>query len=193
MAISIKAFDQGLKLLEMNYERELPEPIKNIWFQHLDQHLTDEEFLSAVKHLILNNRFMPTANELVEQAHGTKEVRATEEWQMVIKAAQQWHSMGISERGSEALAYLSDRAKTALQAVGGIHAIAVADSYRLGHLERSFTRVYCQSRKTDARMLPQEQHKSTQKPQEGTETYAPMPEHIKKQMEALNARWSMSD
>lgn len=184
MTIDLKSFDKGLSLLEQNYERKLPDAIKAIWFEYLDKHLNNAEFAAAVKHVILHSRFMPTASELVEHVHGTKQAQAVKEWQFVLKAA--------SGR-NEVLTYLSNRARVALQAIGGIHAVAMADEYGRNRLEKSFSTVYCQCSDKDARMLSQHSCSAPQDGAEDTNDLSPMPEHIKAQMEALSRKMGMNN
>lgn len=175
--IDSKIFDNGMKLLELNYDRTLPQEIKALWLKHLNKHLNSEEFLVAVKHIILHNRFMPTASELVEHIHGSKQAQALLEWRRILEASATIDSIY--------LAYISTRAKVALHAIGGIRAVGLADQYQRSRMEKSFITVYCQCSEKDARMLPQKSTSAPSEASQDTEEYSPMPEHIREKLERL--------
>lgn len=184
--LNYKKFKSGLSLLEQNYDRTLTDAIEKIWFQYLDEHLTDEEFLTAVKHVIIHSRFMPTPAELVEHIHGSKEAQALQEWQLVLKA---------SARGGaqEQLAYLSDRGRVALQAIGGLHAVGAAEDFQRQRMEKSFVTVFCQCSTKDRKTLAQASVEAPVEVAKEVDEPAPMPEHLKVQMEALKAKFAMSN
>lgn len=175
--IDSKVFENGMKLLELNYDRALPQEIKALWLKHLNKHLNSEEFLIACKHIILHSRFMPTASELVEHIRGSKEAQALIEWRRILEASASIDSIH--------LAYLSTRAKVALHAIGGIRAVGLADEYKRSRMEKSFITVYCQCSDKDAHMLPQKSTSATPETPEDTEEYVPMPEHIREKLERL--------
>lgn len=180
-----KMFDYGMTLLEQNYDRKLTELIGQLWFRYLDEHLSDDEFLAAVKHAILHNRFMPTASELVEHIHGGKEAKAIQEWQEILKASSRVNA-------KEQLTYLSDRARIALHAVGGIHAAAVADDYERRRLEKSFVTVYCQCSSKDSRALPPTSSEVATEANREPATPSPMPEYVREQLRGLGAKFAMA-
>ncbi len=181
--LELKAFDAGMDLLEENYERKISPRIRRIWFEYLDENLNKAEFAEAIRHSILHNRFMPTAADLVAHIHGTKEAQALIEWQQIVKASS-------SASPKEQLTYLSLRARTALQAIGGIFEIGKAEEFRRDRLEKSFVTVYCQCSDKDTRMLAQESTSAPEKRQQGTSEAASMPSHIKEQMEGLKDKFA---
>jgi hypothetical protein len=178
--LSEKIFNYGIDLLEQNHNRQLPPAIKTIWREYLDENLTDSEFVQSVKHLILHSRFMPTASDLVEYIHGGKESKGIQEWQDIVK---------VSARTDDAsqLPYVTTRARVALQAVGGLTAVALADNRERQRLEKSFLTVYCQCSSKDSKSLPQSAPVPTQETDKAPPEPSPMPEHIKQRIEALKA------
>jgi hypothetical protein len=179
-------FKSGISLLEQNYDRNLTEAIRRIWFQYLNEHLNDEEFLTAVKYIILHSRFMPTASELVDHIYGSKEARGIQEWQTILTAS------GKHEKErQESLAYLSDRARVALRALGGINALNLAISHAQNALieqqrmEKKFITVYCQCSTQDRNILAQAPVAAPVEVKEEVGEPAPMPDFFKKQLEKL--------
>lgn len=152
--LSKNAFDYGLDLLNQNYDRQLTDDIKEIWRSHLDENLNDEEFLGAVRHAIIHSRFMPTVGSLVDQIRGDKEVKALQEWGMIVDAVAKGN---VEER----LAYLSDRARIALKGIGGVEAIGWANSVDRQRLEKKFVSIYCQCSSEDRKALAQSAHQTS--------------------------------
>jgi hypothetical protein len=180
--IEQKIFDYGIELLDSYFGKKLNEAVQGIWFEYLDEKLTSEEFLAAVKNSLLRSRFMPTASELVEFIHGSKEAKALQEWQSVLLAA---------SRGDESqLAYISQRGRVALHAIGGLKTVGLAEEYRRSQLEKSFITVYCQCADKDAASLPPSVSQPTVT--RTNEDYAPMPGYLKQQMEQLKTKISMN-
>lgn len=152
-----EGFDYGLDLLHQNYDRQLTDDIKDIWRDYLDENLNDKEFLGAVRHAIIHSRFMPTVGELVGYIHGEKEVKALQEWALIVDAA----GRGDSE---ERLAYLTERSKIALKAIGGIQSVGLANAFDLSRLEKKFISVYCQCSSEDRKALAQSAQEHTETP-----------------------------
>lgn len=183
--LSEKVFNYGIDLLEQNHDRKLPPAIKLIWREYLDENLADSEFVSAVKHSILHSRFMPTASDLVEHIHGGREAKAIQEWQSILQAS------GKVE-GEELLAYLSIRGKVALQAIGGLHKVGLAEEYQRQRMEKNFVTVYCQCSSKDSKVLPQSSSIDSVQAKNEDEQPCPMPEHVRQQLEQLGAKFAMN-
>jgi hypothetical protein len=180
--ISETALTQGITLLSAHYERKLLDDVVKIWKEYLSEHLDETEFKEAVRYSILHERFMPTAGDLVNYVHGNKEAKAIQEWRLVLEAAKNCNDLSQ-------LAYLDVRAQVALQAVGGLQAVGLADSYERQRLEKSFITVYCQSGTKDSKSLPQSSPVSTQEADKAPPEPSPMPEHIKQKIEALKSNF----
>jgi hypothetical protein len=180
-------FDYGFELLDKRYPKEtLHEDIKALYLQHFRENLTDDEFLEAVKYIILHSRFMPTAGDIVEYIHGGKEAKGIQEWQGILTAS------GKHEKErQESLAYLSDRARVALRALGGINTLRLAISHAQNALveqqrmEKKFLTVYCQCSTQDRNILAQAPVAAPVEVKEEVGEPAPMPDFFKKQLEKL--------
>jgi hypothetical protein len=155
--LTLEMFDYGIDLLQQNYDRQLTEPIKQIWLSYLDENLTDEEFVEAVKHSILHSRFMPTAGDLVDHIHGGKETKGLQEWASILDAAGR-------DDAQERLVYLSDRASIALKAIGGVRVVGLADGFERPRLEKKFISIYCQCSSEDRKALAQSAQTSAEVP-----------------------------
>jgi hypothetical protein len=149
--ISQEAFYDGMGLLMVHFEKQLDPVVLGIWKEELDQHLSDEEFAEAGRQLILffEQRFkghFPTAKHILDVINGSREAKALQDWQKVLTAA----SCGDEEQ----LFYISHRGRVALQAIGGLKTVGMAEDYKRTHLEKSFVTVYCQCADKDAHSLP---------------------------------------
>jgi len=110
--IEQQVFLAGITLMSNHYDRKLAPSVLGIWKEYLDAALTTEQFQQAIKTVILESRFFPTAKELVEAIKGDPEVQAFEEWELCVKAA---------SRGEYSVAdSLTPQGKFALRAVGGV-------------------------------------------------------------------------
>jgi len=110
--IEQQVFLSGITLMSNHYDRKLAPSVLGIWKEYLDAALTTEQFQQAIKTVILESRFFPTAKELVEAIKGDPEVQAFEEWELCVKAA---------SRGEYSVAdTLTPQGKFALRAVGGV-------------------------------------------------------------------------
>lgn len=175
-------FERGITLLQQHFNRTLSEDVIAIWREYLDDTLDDEEFTQAIKEAILSCEFFPTAKKLAEFVNGSKEAKASQEWQSVILAA---------NRGDESqLAYISQRGRVALHAIGGLKTVGLAEEYKRNQLEKSFVTVYCQCTEKDAKALSP----ATSQPlaAKSDEEFTPVPEDLKRQMEQLKAKLSLS-
>lgn len=182
--IKIEILGKGLDLLSKHFNRELLPAVIAMWQEYLSEELTEQEFASSVRNSILHCKFMPTAGELVEFVKGGKEAQAIADWQIVLKAA-----ANSRERADEMLAYANPRVRVALQAIGGLGAIAVCETeFQRNHLQKQFVTVYC-SNLSEERSLPQSA--AAPKYKAPDDDFAPMPEDIKKQMEELKAKMDM--
>ncbi|HLP91432.1 MAG TPA: hypothetical protein VK184_22970 [Nostocaceae cyanobacterium] len=146
-----------------------------IWYEYLSKELNDEEWEKVVKDAMITCRFMPVPIEMVEKINSGKEVKARMDWQYIRKAA-------ASDNPMEKLVYLSGRAKTALYCIGGISAVAQAESYQLTQLEKTFVAVYTQSTDKDVKALPPVSMSKAEK-KISAEEFVPPPPHVKAQLE----------
>ncbi|MCG6137676.1 MAG: hypothetical protein MET45_24075 [Nostoc sp. LLA-1] len=183
--IDQQVFDYGMNLLNSYFNKVLDDTIKGIWLEYLSSELTGEEFLAAVKNALLHSRFMPTAGELVGFIHGGKELKALQEWQVILKAS-------TNSQDSSGIAYISTRARVALQAVGGLRAVGMAEEFRRNQIEKQFITVYCQCSDKDAKALPQTSSAPKAEPINENSECVPPPAHIREQIEALKMKFSMN-
>ncbi|WP_193200882.1 hypothetical protein [Nostoc sp. MG11] len=183
--IEQQVFDYGMNLLNCYFNKVLDDTIKGIWLEYLSSELTGEEFLQAVKNALLHSRFMPTAGELVGFIHGSKESKALMEWQVILKAS-------TNCQDSSGIAYISTRARVALQAVGGLRTVGMAEEFRRNHMEKQFITVYCQCSDKDAKALPQTSSAPVEEPRHEATEAVPPPAHIREQMAVLKTKLSMN-
>ena len=87
MTVDAKVFVQLLSELEAYYKREFTPFVKQIWFRHLSDRLSTEEFIAAVEQAIVSKQFMPSPQELVEVVKGDAETNALQEWDLCVKVA----------------------------------------------------------------------------------------------------------
>jgi hypothetical protein len=179
-------FKYGFELLEKRYPKEtLHEDIKALYLQHFMENLTSAEFLEAVKHSILNSRFMPTAADLVEYVKGGKEAKAIQEWRDILTASSRTDDLSQ-------LTYVSARAQVALRAIGGLRAVAIADNRDRQRMEKSFIMVYCQCSSKDTQSLPQSISNPSQQDTEIPLEPSPMPDSVKAKLQELKGKYAMN-
>ena len=94
-----------------------------LWKAYLEQRLTTEQFEAAVKLVLLESRFFPTAKELVEAVKGDAETNALHEWDVCLKAA--------ARTDKSAIALLSAQGRSTLHPVGGLYKLGVATEEEL--------------------------------------------------------------
>lgn len=138
--ITQSKFENGITLLQTHFNRKLcPEAIA-IWSEYLNEYLDDETFTLAVKQAILSLDFFPNAKRLVEFATADNEAKAIRDWQVIIAAAK----TSNEEWRREILNRLPRCARMALEIIGGVQAVAIAEERLLNKLEKQFHTVYCQ-------------------------------------------------
>jgi hypothetical protein len=87
MSIDSRIFVELLGELEAYYKRELTPFAKRVWYKHLSEKLTTDEFCAAVEWVIISKQFMPSPQELVEVVKGDAQTLALHEWELCVKAA----------------------------------------------------------------------------------------------------------
>ena len=182
-------FNWAINLLKENYPREKvkleSKAVLALWREYFTEELTEKEFAVAVKHVCLNFDFLPAPSKFVEHIHGAKEVRAIQEWQNILGFARDCQN-------DSQLASLGDRARVALQAIGGLFAVGLADHIACQRLEKSFITVYCQCSAKDSKSLPQASSVTTQEVKHTPVEASPMPEDVRQKLEALKGKFGIS-
>lgn len=139
-------FSKGLTLLCVHYNRELQPEVVRIWKEYLDAKLSTEQFQQAVKTVLLENRFFPTAKELVEAIGGNSDTNSLKEWELCVKAAARSDRTLLQE--------LSSQGHSALYLIGGLHKLGMATEDQLTWIKKEFVSVW-KTTNTDIKALPQ--------------------------------------
>ena len=190
--ISEEIFNWAINLLKENYpgEREKAKleskAVLSLWKEYFSEELTAQEFAVAVKHACLHFDFLPAPARFVEHVHGGREAKAIQEWQGILAFARD------CRQNESQLTSLSDRARVALQAIGGLSAVGLADHITCQRLEKSFITVYCQGSAKDSKSLPQASSAPSQEADKGTEDPVPMPEDVRAKLQALQGKFAMN-
>jgi hypothetical protein len=148
--ITDRKFEAGLDLLQRHFKKTLDKDAIAIWREYLDNELDDEQFTTAIKESILKCEFFPPAVKLVEFATASLEVKAGMQWRIVINAA----ATTSVDWQKEILSALTVRSRIALQIIGGIRPVELADEWALRALAKDFIAAYCQC-SGDIKFLPQ--------------------------------------
>lgn len=143
--VNPQVFSSGIAYLEAYYKRELGEFAKGVWYKHISQYLTTEQFQNAVEAAIIHKSFLPTPDELVQLVQGTDDQLAGKEWELCLVAAQRGSLEGID---------VSDAAKQALRAIGGVSGLGYANEDRLPWLKKDFLGEWKAYRKVPRPALP---------------------------------------
>lgn len=142
-------FKQYFELIANHYKHEVSPPILKIYYEHLSENLTEEEFMQAMKQSVVKFPFykgLPSAGQFVELILGSRESKALEEWQIILQAS--------SRNDSESLAYLSNRGHIALSGIGGLNIVAFHEG-SLQWIQKDFIQLYCQCSDRDVKVLKQ--------------------------------------
>ena len=134
MTVDTQVFAQLLGELEAYYKREFTPFVKQIWFKHLSDRLTTEEFIAAVEQAIVCKQFMPSPQELVEVVKGNAQALAMQEWDLCVKAA--------ARDDREMLLGLSPGGRSALHLVGGLYKLGMASEEDLRWLKKEFVSLW---------------------------------------------------
>ncbi len=130
MSIDATVFAELLGELEAYYKRDLTPFVKRVWYKHLNQLLSTEEFAIAVEQAFVSKQFMPTPAKLVEVVKGDAETLALQEWEQCIKAA--------ARNDKEMIAQLSPQGQSALHLAGGLYKLGMATEDELKWVKKEF-------------------------------------------------------
>lgn len=144
--IDAQVFLAGITLLSNHYDRKLLPEVVRIWKEYLDAKLTTDQFQQAVKTVLLENRFFPTAKELVEAISGNSDTNSLKEWELCVKAAARSDRTLLTE--------LSHQGHSALYLIGGLHKLGMATEDQLTWIKKEFVSVW-KTTNTDIKALPQ--------------------------------------
>lgn len=146
MTIEPQVFAELLGELEVYYNKsEFSLYIKRIFFEYLNYHLSTEEFIAAVKQVIISKPFMPSPQELVEVIKGNAETLALQEWNLCVKAA--------ASNDTDVKARLSPQGQSALYTVGGVFKLGQATEQELHWIKKEFVSTW-KSTPADIKSLP---------------------------------------
>lgn len=140
-------FYNQFKAIASHFKHEMSGPILKIYYEHLSENLTEEEFIESLKQSAVKlpvYRGLPSADQFVELIKGSRESKALQEWQMIVKAS--------AANDIDQLAYLSTRGHVALSAIGGLGAVSYHEG-SLQWLQKDFVTVYCQCSDKDVNIL----------------------------------------
>jgi hypothetical protein len=145
MSIDSRIFVELLGELEAYYKRELTPFAKRVWYKHLSEKLTNDEFYAAVESAIVSRQFMPSPQELVEVIKGDDQTNALHEWEMCVLAA--------ARNDREIVSRLSAQGQSALHLVGGLHKLGMATEEQLVWIKKEFIGVWKTTR-AEVKSLP---------------------------------------
>lgn len=145
MTIDKTVFMNLMGELETYYKKEFTPFALGVWYKHLSNKLTTEQFRSAVESVIVSRTFIPTPQELIEEALGDVEVLATEDWDLCLRAA---------ARGDKSmLDLMSAQGHAALRLIGGLSELGRSTEERHPWIKKEFVAIW-KSTKADTLSLP---------------------------------------
>lgn len=140
-------FDKTFALLAKHYSYDVSLAIAKIYYDYLSANLEEAEYLQAIELVVLHHPVrmkLPSPVQIVELIRGSKESKAYQEWQIILKAG--------GSNDVDQLTYLSTRGHIALSAIGGLSAVAYCEG-SLVWLQKDFTSVYCECSDKDVHIL----------------------------------------
>ena len=146
MSIDKQVFVDLVGELETYYKREFTPFVKRVWYKHLSERLTSEEFVAAVEQIVVSKEFMPTPQQLVEAVKGNPEVQALEEWETCVKAAER-ADMSVTDS-------LTPQGKFALRSIGGVSELGRTNEDDLRWVKKEFVSAWKAWTPDASRALP---------------------------------------
>lgn len=146
MVINQDLFAFWMEELSGFYGKNLSQVAFGIYYRKLSEQMNDQQFQFAVEEAIVNHKFMPTVQELVELGVGNSDVLAANEWELCVKAA--------ARADKTMLSGLTPQGQAALKLVGGINKIGQTEEEGLRWIQKSFMSIWKAS-KSDPRSLPE--------------------------------------
>ena len=128
--ISQELFNQLYQELQANFNAEKTAFYLETAYSYLSRHFDDKQFQLAVRRSLIEETFFPTPKRLVELVHGSQEVKAGSEWDLIINAASRnlrLHELEVSEAG-----------KASVQHIGGLNRVGLATEDKLVWLKKEF-------------------------------------------------------
>ena len=110
-------FEERLGILERRYSTTLEPVVRDVYFRYLSELLDDGLFIKAFELVLIQERFLPTAQDIARKVLRSSEDIANEEWQLILEGSR-----------SESAIDLSDHARKALVAAGGYRALKNLDT-----------------------------------------------------------------
>ena len=138
-----RAFKEAITLLTSSFKRSLDDGAVRVWKDYLSQELTIEQFVEAVKNIILTkplteNNF-PTAQEIVAVAKGDRKTYIYDQWLLVREARRQ--SPGHSDY-KDLISRFDIVTKRVVDVLGGIAALRDLDNAALEWARKDFVKIY---------------------------------------------------
>lgn len=136
------AFQSGMALLHEVFPRkELSEAAGGMYLS-VCRDLSDEVWYAAITRVVGTSKFFPVpaelltaANEIASQAHGVAMPETA--WEHVHSVARSWGEGALVKHRFDDLTW------QALQAIGGIRSVAIAeDGYEIGQKRKEFIAAY---------------------------------------------------
>lgn len=179
MAIDKEIFVELLGELQTYYKREFTPFVQRIWYRHLSDKLTTDQFSASVEAAIVTHQFMPTPEELIEIVRGSRETIALEDWEKCRLAASR-ADYSIGE-------HLSLSGKFALRTIGGISRLAQSEESEHKWMRKEFVAAWLAWTKPMG-ALPEGQLRDRQ--QQNVDNSVPPPPHVADAMRSLlQRRW----
>lgn len=127
--LDLDVFDQGIERLKENFpDATFTEYKYQIWFDKLENQLSNEEFQAAVQEAVYKNRFCPTGEELVSLVKTSERELVLDCWSRCLDA--------LSRRTS--LNDLDDASQYAIALLGGLTYLGELSIYEINKLKPDF-------------------------------------------------------
>lgn len=146
MGIDKAVFTELLDALTEYYNRKMSPAIAKAWYKAIGNKMTTEQFQSAFEQIIFSEKYMPTPKDFLELIKGNSQLIALEEWEKCLVAA--------CRADTEVVYSLSAAGQTALRAVGGLHALGMADEKDNRWMQKKFVEVWLTVPDNQQRALP---------------------------------------
>jgi hypothetical protein len=127
-----RTFREWMDILGRHF-KPLDPAVEKIYYDYLSSLMDSETFAEACRHVLISERFMPSAEAIAAKVLQTSEDFATQEWQQVLAACRSGDRPQISNVGREAL-----------RAAGGYSALSGAGTVQQFQMSQTFFAYYKQ-------------------------------------------------
>lgn len=96
-------FEERLGILERRYNTTIEHTVRDVYYRYLSELLDDALFIKAFEMTLIQERFLPTAQDIAQKVLRKSEDIANEEWQIILAGSHNQDPIAISDQARKSL------------------------------------------------------------------------------------------